>query len=1244
MGRDCGCSGQCGPQKGDVSRREFIELTGLGAVGAVLGASSSVAGENQRPSTKPEDLDRWKQALLGPASPRVYDSATHTDARMHLGGVGTGNFEIGADGQFTTWQLFNTLRDGELPFSFLVRAGGTTRLLQTHGGPGWPRIKQIAMTGEYPVATLHFSDPELPAQVEMLAFSPFSPLDTRLSSIPAAVFLFKVHNPTQAPLKVSLAALLLNPVGYDAAGPIDGHQHPNFGGNRNEVLHDAGATGLVLKAEAGTDPTIDGKVLIITPSNLKGLAAPPRDWPEALRVEVLEQPLQSGFKLDDPARTVIWMEEPAVDLSLAWLTAARTAVRAGATLVLSGRSMPLLKAYGAASAGKPLASGTVRPDILFEDFEHGYTNWRVAGKAFGHGPTGGTLAGQQRVSGFEGKGLVNSFFEGDDTTGRLVSKTFPIERNFIRFLVGGGVRATTQLRLVIEGKAVRATSGRDNERLQPAFWDVSEYLGKTAHLEIVDEQTGPWGHINVDQIAFSDRVSDHATLELLEELLPVHFRDVVSRRTAGDDRHERIELVGSSDREGTAWGNVGPLRVVRRPVGKGQAVLALGPVLEPDQAALIAPRHRAFAALCSLVGVNYKAPVGVTRKAPGFGSLALATTAAEASVLPSFDDWNTAWRQFADTGHFTRPDEARTSAPTPPGRTTSGAVAAGRTIPAGASLEIPFLLTWNYPNKYNEAGVWMGCHHATVWTDATAVARDVSGNLAAYRDKTERFRKTFYDSSLPHWLLDCLTSQAAIIRHIGVVFRIASGDIFGWEGSNGCCQPTCTHVWGYEQTLARLFPDLEKEMRRIDFRHQQRADGGINNRTDVPSPPHPTGEQPFTDGHASCILKAYREALNHPDDSWLRAYWPGVKRALEYLIARDAAGSNGDPDGILQDDQWNTYDEALHGVTSFLSGYYLAALRAGEAWAHRVGDDAAAQRFRVIFEKGQQNLQKLCWNGEYFEQKLDDYRQRKGEVGPGCMSDQHIGQWWAHQLGLGYLLPRERIVASLQAIFRHNWKPDLTGWKHAPRAFAGNGDKGLIICTWPRGGRPDHVMLYSDEVWTGIEYQVAAHMIYEGMIEEGLAIIKGARDRYDGIPRPPIARNPWNEIECGGHYARAMSSWSILLALSGFHYDGPARSLRFAPQLRPESFKAFFTGPEGWGTLQQSRDQSGQRSTISVVDGQLPIAELVLAVQNPVRKVEVKLGEVALQARFQRAGDDVQIALESPQVVQAGEILAVHLT
>ena len=288
-----------------------------------------------------------------------------------------------------------------------------------------------------------------------------------------------------------------------------------------------------------------------------------------------------------------------------------------------------------------------------------------------------------------------------------------------------------------------------------------------------------------------------------------------------------------------------------------------------------------------------------------------------------------------------KPDRTR---PRPLGSTVNGAVATTVTVPPGGTVEVPFLLTWHYPNKYNAGHTWMGCHYATRWPDARAVLRQAAPGFAQMRSRTELFRRTFYDSTLPYWLLDCVTANAAIIRHIGVVFRIANGDVYGWEGSNGCCQPTCTHVWGYEQTLARLFPDLERDMRRIDFKHQQREDGGVNNRTDVPSPPRPTGEQPFADGHASCILKAYREALNQPDDAFFREYWPHIKRAVDYLIGRDAKIARRPAERrICEDDQWNTYDEALHGVTTFISGYYLAALRAGEEWARRQGDDAAAR-------------------------------------------------------------------------------------------------------------------------------------------------------------------------------------------------------------------------------------------------------------------------------------------------------------
>jgi hypothetical protein len=334
-------------------------------------------------------------------------------------------------------------------------------------------------------------------------------------------------------------------------------------------------------------------------------------------------------------------------------------------------------------------------------------------------------------------------------------------------------------------------------------------------------------------------------------------------------------------------------------------------------------------------------------------------------------------------------------------------------------------------------------------------------------------------------------------------------------------------------------------------------------------------------------------------------------------------------------------------VTTFISGYYLATLRAGEEWARRMGDAATADRFHGVFEKGQKKLIELCWNGEYFQQHLPGYEKRGGEFGPGCLADQLIGQWWAHQLGLGYILPKEMVVAALRSVFKYNFKTDLTGWKHAPRAFAGARDKGLIICTWPKGGRPRGVMLYSDEVWTGVEYQVAAHLIYEGLVEEGFAIVKAARDRYDGIPRPPIQRNPWNEIECGGHYARAMSSWSLLLALSGFEYDGPRQALRFSPRHTPENFRSFFVGPEGWGSLMQKVDSAAQTVELSVKWGQAPLHTLELRPlpnHQPTRVTAVLAGASVPASLVLRDGRAL-IQFESGGIrPKAGQDLNVTLT
>ena len=1230
--RTCNCSGHCGPQDGGVSRRAFLGWVGAGAATALL--PGTAGAEFELPS---EDLARWKRDLSGPSAPRLYHSAVHTDARLHLGGIGTGNLEIGADGQLTNWQLFNTLRDGLVPFHFAARCGATARMLQTRGGPNWPRIQRIEMTGEYPVASLRFVDPALPVQITLDAFTPFAPLDSYLSSWPVAAFVFKVHNPSARDETVSLAAFLQNPVGYEASGSGDALAHPVYGGNFNEPTPPGGPVrgGLFLRARPASTAALDRPVHLIASSRFRGLAAPPMDRPASLTQEFYDA--QPPAKPAQPASAVFWIDNAPTDLPAAILRAARDLAREGATVVLSGETQPLVSACARLSGDKPFAEGVKQPDIVFEDFERGYGPWKAEGAALGTAPATGTLPNQQSVTGFLGHGLVNTFLSGDDTTGRLTSPEFVITRGFIRFLIGGGRHATTQLRLVLGGKTVRAASGQDAEKLASVTWDVRPFLGKTARLEIVDDQKGPWGHVNVDQIEFSDAPANADTLALLDEMLPV--------RPGGEGAP--ADLLAAPPREGaTASTTRGGRRVVFRPLGNGRVAFLPGRLLDPAQAGVPNTRQQTWALLCELAGANYTPAEGIPGGAPGFGTLALGALAGACTVLPGFDDWAAAWTAFSEKGGFEPPDTARATAPTPPGRTLRGAVASTLTVPAGQTVEVPFIFAWHYPNKYNSGGVAMGCHYATRWPDAAAVLREATAGLATARARTESFRSVVYDSTLPYWLLDCLTSQAAIIRHIGVVFRIANGDVYGWEGSNGCCAPTCTHVWGYEQTLSRLFPDLERDMRRIDFKHQQRPDGGVNNRTDFPSPPRPTGEHPFADGHASCILKAWREALHHTDGAWMREYWPHARRAVDYLIGRDAASHGGTPAGILEDDQWNTYDEALHGVTTFIGTYYLAALRAGEEWAQRAGDPQTAERFHAVFLKGQRRLVELCWNGEYFQQHLPGYEKLPGEVGPGCMADQLIGQWWAHQLGLGYLLPREHVVTALKSVVKYNWKTDMTGWRHIPRAFAGARDKGLIICTWPKGGRPPHVMLYSDEVWTGIEYQVAAHLIYEGLVEDGYAIAKSARDRYDGVPRAPIERNPWSEVECGGHYARALSSYSLLLAASGFSCDGPAKTVRVVPGVTPDNFKSFFCAPAGWGSLRQTRGGASRQTTqITVVEGQLEAAALTIArpEQSPSLRLKLRVGGKDVSSTF-TANDQQIVITPTPALrLEAGQTLVVEI-
>jgi hypothetical protein len=141
----------------------------------------------------------------------------------------------------------------------------------------------------------------------------------------------------------------------------------------------------------------------------------------------------------------------------------------------------------------------------------------------------------------------------------------------------------------------------------------------------------------------------------------------------------------------------------------------------------------------------------------------------------------------------------------------------------------------------------------------------------------------------------------------------------------------------------------------------------------------------------------------------------------------------------------------------------------------------------------------------------------------------------------------------------------------------------------------------------GFEYQVAGHMIWEGMVTEGMAITRAIHDRYQAA-----RRNPWNEIECGDHYARSMASYGVFLAACGFEYHGPKGHIGFAPRLTPENFKAAFTVAEGWGSFSQTVKGKELHARIELKRGRLRLRSIVL---TPAKDATPSTAKVLAQGR-----------------------------
>lgn len=564
--------------------------------------------------------------------------------------------------------------------------------------------------------------------------------------------------------------------------------------------------------------------------------------------------------------------------------------------------------------------------------------------------------------------------------------------------------------------------------------------------------------------------------------------------------------------------------------------------------------------------------------------------------------------------------------PSPPGRTWLGALVAHTVLEPGETAVVRFVLAWWFPNRevdfvqYGpdrpEAGptrFWLGNHYATWFADALAVADDALGRWDEHWRQTRRWTDAIDAVDLPDRWRAHLAAQPVPLR-TPTTFRTADGAFYGFEGllgpstemwsgnAGGACPLNCTHVWNYAMAAAALFPSLEASIRETELDLMQAPSGALPHRVHLPrylaqygDGPIGAPDRPALDGMCGGVLKTYRELRRGAFDlAWVERRWPRIGALMDHIER------TWDPErtGLLHGIQPCTYDIGLHGANPYTGTLWLAALRASEELARLLGDDHRAESWRSLFELSSAALDRACFNGEYYVQLPDQDLPALHQWGEGCWSDQLFGQWWAHQLDLGHLLPAEHVRSALTAIVTHNFR---TAQEHRQRPYALPGERGLVMCTWPRGGRPEVPTLYCDEMWTGVEYQVAAHCLAEGLTDQGTAIAEAVWTRHDGR-----RRNPFNEVECGDHYVRAMAGWSLFETALGLAWNQLDHTLRVGDDGR----FPVLTG-SGWGEV----EVDGQRTAVNCHRGRLDVRRVVRTRDG----AEFRLDSVVTEGRTQHA-------------------------
>ena len=583
-----------------------------------------------------------------------------------------------------------------------------------------------------------------------------------------------------------------------------------------------------------------------------------------------------------------------------------------------------------------------------------------------------------------------------------------------------------------------------------------------------------------------------------------------------------------------------------------------------------------------------------------------------------------------------------------------GAVAAlcqQQTIAAGESVTFTFILSWHFPNRTPAWCGWdspeglgdtvIGNFYSTRFKSAWDAAKYAKTNLEKLESRTRLFADAFAQSTLADAVKEAASANISILATT-TCFRTADGQFHGFEGSgdkSGCCFGNCTHVWNYETATAFLFPSFARSLRESAFGYSMDEQGGMRFRQLLPD-----GKERWkiaaADGQMGQILHACLDWKLSGDTAWLKKMWPRIQKGIEFAWISGGwdAGRRGVFDGV----QHTTYDVEFYGPNPLGGIYYLGGLRAAEEMARAVGDTGKAEEYQRLFKLGSSWIDANLFQGEYYKQEVKGFHKNQiapqlisgfgsentevpeYQVGGGCLIDQLLGQYLANVADLGPLVSHEHLRTTLESIYRYNYKRTLVDHDSVQRTYALNDESAVVVCDYGRAERPLIPFPYYAEAWTGLEHSTAALMLYAGMVPQGVEYVENLRARFDGVKR-----NPWDEAECGHHYARAMSSWSSVVALSGFAYDGTKGAIRVVPPTQHDEFHCFWSTGTGWGTFTYKTPRAGERLlTIQVLAGKLNCQRIEM--KYSARRSVARSGQRTINHTILLVGDHSIVSLEHP--------------